>query len=70
MRQIVYAMRFIGQATPVGPDGNVYVLDPFNSRVQVFTPDGTFLREWGEAGAGPGQLTTPEGIAVDGAGAT
>ena len=31
----------------LGPDGNVYVLDPFNSRVQVFAPDGTFLREWG-----------------------
>ena len=23
MRQIIYAMRFTGQATPVGPDGNV-----------------------------------------------
>ena len=23
MRQIVYAMRFTGQATPVGPDGTV-----------------------------------------------
>jgi DNA-binding beta-propeller fold protein YncE len=52
----------------LGPDGNVYVLDPFNSRVQVFAPDGTFLREWGGPGAGPGQLTTPAGIAVDSAG--
>jgi tripartite motif-containing protein 71 len=52
----------------LGPDGNIYVLDPFNSRVQVFAPDGTYVREWGEAGAEPGQLTTPTGIAVDGAG--
>ncbi len=28
----------------VGPDGNVYVLDSGNSRVQIFKPDGTFVR--------------------------
>jgi uncharacterized protein (TIGR03663 family) len=31
----------------VGPEGNVYVTDSDNHRVQVFTPDGTYLREWG-----------------------
>jgi uncharacterized protein (TIGR03663 family) len=31
----------------VGPDGNVYVVDSDNYRVQVFGPDGSFLREWG-----------------------
>jgi uncharacterized protein (TIGR03663 family) len=31
----------------VGPDGNVYVVDSDNYRVQVFNPEGTFLREWG-----------------------
>jgi DNA-binding beta-propeller fold protein YncE len=52
----------------IGPDGNLYVLDPFNSRVQVLTPDGTFLREWGELGLEEGQFAAPSGIAVDGAG--
>jgi uncharacterized protein (TIGR03663 family) len=31
----------------VGPDGNVYVLDSDNHRVQVFDAGGVFLREWG-----------------------
>jgi uncharacterized protein (TIGR03663 family) len=31
----------------VGPDGNVYVVDSDNHRVQVFDANGTFLHEWG-----------------------
>ncbi len=31
----------------VGPDGNLYVVDSDNARIQVFAPDGTFLRGWG-----------------------
>jgi len=41
----------------VGPDGEVYVVDSDNARIQVFSPDGAFLRQWGsycdmEAGTG------------------
>src|SRR4051812_11589991 len=49
------------QASAVGPDGTVYVADQYTHAVQVFTPDGRFLRELGSgltsvgAGAvGPG----------------
>jgi len=31
----------------IGPDGQVYVVDSDNARIQVFSPDGTFLRQWG-----------------------
>jgi uncharacterized protein (TIGR03663 family) len=31
----------------VGPDGNVYVVDSDNHRVQVFDANGILLREWG-----------------------
>lgn len=31
----------------VGPEGNVYVVDSDNNRVQVFDPSGNFLHEWG-----------------------
>jgi uncharacterized protein (TIGR03663 family) len=59
----------------VGPEGNVYVVDSDNSRVQVFAADGSFLREWGSncnlAAAtgctdpeGNGQFQEPWGIAV------
>lgn len=49
----------------LGPDGNLYVLDPFNHRVQVFAADGTFLREWGAEGSGEGEFDKPAGITVD-----
>lgn len=48
--------------------GNVFVLDAGNHRVQVFDPDGVYLRTIGEAGSGPGQLTDPQGMFVHGDG--
>jgi len=52
----------------IGPDGNLYVMDTANSRIQVFSPDGTYLREWGEPGRDEGQLSAPSGIAIDASG--
>jgi len=48
----------------VASDGNIYVVDSGNSRVQVFNPHGEFVRAWGSAGSAPGQFTEPWGIAV------
>src|SRR3954447_11393481 len=56
------------QAVAVGPDGNVYVADQASHVVQVFAPDGTFLREVGISGTGPGQLTSVGAVAVAGDG--
>lgn len=52
----------------VGPGGDVYVLDSFNSRIQQFTSDGAFKRAFGTFGAAPGQLDTGihGGIAIFG----
>jgi hypothetical protein len=44
--------------------GNLHVFDPRSARVVVVAPDGTFLREVGEAGEGPGELRTPVAFAV------
>ncbi len=52
----------------VGPDGLVYVSDSGNARVQVFTPQGRFVRQFGSFGSGKGQLLRPFDLAVDGAG--
>jgi DNA-binding beta-propeller fold protein YncE len=37
-------------------EGNLYVADRDNGRVQVFGPDGSFLRQIGQKGQGPGEL--------------
>jgi tripartite motif-containing protein 71 len=44
--------------------GNIYVTDTGNTRVQTFAPDRTFLRAWGSKGTGDGQFLTPSGIVV------
>jgi len=49
----------------VDGDGNIYVTDTFNDRVQVFDAEGNFIRTWGKAGDGPGYFARPKGIAVD-----
>lgn len=48
----------------VDPDGNVYVVDNRNRRIQTFTPDGAFRSMWGRRGFAPGELQYPSGIAV------
>jgi DNA-binding beta-propeller fold protein YncE len=61
--------RFWGpRAVAVGPDGNVYVTDTGNKRIQVFDPNGRFLRILGGDGTGPGQLREPVGLAFDASG--
>jgi DNA-binding beta-propeller fold protein YncE len=52
----------------VGPDGMVYVSDSGNARVQVFTPGGRFVRQFGSYGTGKGQFLQPFDLVVDGAG--
>ena len=48
----------------IGPDGNVFVADFYNDRIQKFEPDGTFLTAFGEHGQGPGQFTKAIAVAV------
>ncbi|MGZ8648407.1 MAG: hypothetical protein ACXW08_07240 [Solirubrobacteraceae bacterium] len=52
----------------VGPAGDVYVLDSFNSRIQQFTSSGTFKRSFGSQGSAPGEINTGihGGIAIFG----
>ena len=47
--------------------GDVYVSDTGIHRIQVFTPDGCYLRQFGEEGSGPGELNGPIGICIDSA---
>ena len=40
-------------------EGNLYVVDTLNQRVQVFAPDGTFVDSFGASGHGPGEFANP-----------
>ncbi len=46
-------------------NGNLYVVDSMNARVQIFDRDGRFLRMFGERGTTIGSFANPRGIAVD-----
>lgn len=56
------------QGVAVDGDGNVYVTDTLNDRVEIFDADGAFVSLFGKAGDGPGTFARPKGIAVDGDG--
>ncbi|MGI9104276.1 MAG: SMP-30/gluconolactonase/LRE family protein [Terriglobales bacterium] len=49
----------------VDDEGNLYVSDTLNWRVQMFDADGDFIGMFGEHGAEPGMMAKPKGIAVD-----
>jgi DNA-binding beta-propeller fold protein YncE len=48
----------------LGPDGNLYVADTLNHRVQVFSSTGQPLRSWGGVGEPPGHQFQPHALAV------
>jgi DNA-binding beta-propeller fold protein YncE len=56
------------QCVALDQDGNVYVTDTLNNRVEIFDADGNFISLFGKHGDGPGYLARPKGIAVDGDG--
>ena len=52
----------------VDGEGNVYVVDTGNNRVQKFDSEGEFMVSWGGLGSGPGEFQEPWGIGVGGDG--
>lgn len=51
----------------VGPDGDLYVADFYNQRVQRLHPDDSFVRQWGRTGKiglRAGQFNYPTDVAV------
>ena len=49
----------------VDREGNVYITDTLNDRVEIFDADGTFISEFGKPGDGPGHFARPKGITLD-----
>lgn len=52
----------------VDGEGNLYVADTYNNRIEIFDADGQFVSTFGKAGDGPGYFARPKGIAIDGDG--
>ena len=53
------------QGVALDADGNVYVTDTLNNRVEIFDADGNFISLFGKHGDGPGCFARPKGIAID-----
>ncbi len=49
----------------VDGEGTMYVRDNGNKRIQVFGPDGAFLRSLGRIGQGPGEFAYPGDVLFD-----
>lgn len=49
----------------VDADGNLYVADTLNNRIEIFDADGKFISTFGKAGDGPGYFARPKGVAID-----
>ena len=53
----------------IAPSGDIFVTDSHrngkNNRVVRFRKDGTFVKEWGKKGTGPGEISEPHTIALD-----
>jgi len=49
----------------VDMEGNIYVLDSGNHRLQVFDKNGKYLRTIGKRGQGPGEFNTPLCLQLD-----
>ncbi|MBP9502484.1 MAG: hypothetical protein KBF17_10020 [Candidatus Promineofilum sp.] len=52
----------------VDGNGNVYVAEYYNHRIQKFGAGGAYVGQWGGNGSGNGQLFYPIGVDVDGSG--
>jgi DNA-binding beta-propeller fold protein YncE len=53
----------------VAPNGDIFVADGHggmsNNRIVKFDKNGTYLKEWGVKGTGPGQFDIPHALAMD-----
>lgn len=48
-----------------GPEGNLFVVDQINARVQVFDGEGEFVDQFGSRGLGFASFVRPKDVAVD-----
>lgn len=49
----------------VDRDGNLYVADTWNNRIEIFDADGKLISTFGKSGDGPADFSRPKGLAID-----
>ncbi len=49
----------------IDDQGNIYIVDTMNFRVQILDPRGNFIRSFGKIGNVPGTFSRPKGIGLD-----
>ena len=49
----------------VDKEGNLFVADTLNNRIEIFDADGNFISTFGKNGDGPGYFARPKGVAID-----
>lgn len=49
----------------INANGEIYITDPLNYKIKVFTPEGQVISEIGTPGDAVGNLNKPKGVAVD-----
>jgi hypothetical protein len=59
---------FRPSAVAVDSEGNQYISDTDNDRIQIFSSEGKLIGKIGGRGSGDGEFLSPEGIALDATG--
>lgn len=49
----------------IDKQGNLYIADMYNHRIQKFGSSGNYLKQWGTFGAAPGQFSSPSSVVID-----
>ena len=66
--QFFYVTFGIAKGVAADVQGNFYVVDTDNNRIQKFNAAGNFVTQWGSEGSENGQFYEPWSVAVDGSG--
>lgn len=57
-------MLYLSSGVAVDDQGYIFVADSGNNRIQIFNPDGSFLKTFGSWGSGDSEFKGLEGVAI------
>lgn len=60
----IYITLYLSRGVAVDDQGYIFVADSGNNRIQIFNPDGSFLKTFGSWGSGDSEFKGLEGVAI------